>query len=150
VQADEVTYNLHVLLRFELEQALLSGSLPVVDVPSAWNEGMQRLLGLTPANDADGCLQDIHWSAGLFGANAEEWEKRNESFFAAADKVNGTVKRLDICVGDQDSLAASGSRALAGVFEKRGVRHDLHVSSGGHTWINWRHYLAEMAPKLFR
>jgi carboxypeptidase Taq len=67
VQADEVTYNLHVLLRFELEQALLSGNLAVADVPSAWNEWMQRLLGVTPASDADGCLQDIHWSAGLFG-----------------------------------------------------------------------------------
>jgi carboxypeptidase Taq len=67
VQADEVTYNLHVMLRFELEQALLSGDLAVGDLPTAWNEGMQRLLGLTPANDADGCLQDIHWSAGLFG-----------------------------------------------------------------------------------
>jgi carboxypeptidase Taq len=67
VQADEVTYNLHVLLRFELEQALLSGDLAVGDVPAAWDEGMRRLLGLTPPNDAEGCLQDIHWSAGLFG-----------------------------------------------------------------------------------
>jgi carboxypeptidase Taq len=67
VQADEVTYNLHVLLRFELEQALLTGDLAVGEVPGAWNESMQRLLGLTPFGDADGCLQDIHWSAGLFG-----------------------------------------------------------------------------------
>ena len=67
MQADEVTYNLHVLLRFELEQALLTGDLQVSDVPAAWNEAMRRLLGLTPPHDADGCLQDIHWSAGLFG-----------------------------------------------------------------------------------
>ncbi len=67
VEADEVTYNLHVLLRFELERALLSGDLAPGDVPGAWNEGMRRLLGLTPPGDADGCLQDIHWSAGLFG-----------------------------------------------------------------------------------
>jgi carboxypeptidase Taq len=67
VQADEVTYNLHVLLRFELEQALLSGDLPAGDVPAAWNEAMHRLLGLMPPGDADGCLQDIHWSTGLFG-----------------------------------------------------------------------------------
>jgi enterochelin esterase family protein len=90
------------------------------------------------------------WSAGLFGGNAEEWERRNESFLAAADRVNASVRRLEICVGDQDSLAASGSRALAGVLEKRGVRHDLHISGGGHTWINWRRYLSEMAPKLFQ
>ncbi len=67
VQADEVTYNLHVLLRFELEEALLSGDLKVGDVPGAWNDSMRRLLGLTPRNNASGCLQDIHWSAGLFG-----------------------------------------------------------------------------------
>jgi carboxypeptidase Taq len=67
VQADEVTYNLHVLFRFELEQALLSGDLPSGDVPAAWNEAMERLLGLTPLDDAGGCLQDIHWSCGLFG-----------------------------------------------------------------------------------
>jgi carboxypeptidase Taq len=67
VHADEVTYNLHVLLRFELEQALLCGDLKVGEVPVAWNESMQRLLGLTPPDDATGCLQDIHWSCGLFG-----------------------------------------------------------------------------------
>jgi carboxypeptidase Taq len=67
VHADEVTYNLHILLRFELEQALLCGDLAVGDVPAAWNESMQRLLGLTPPDDAGGCLQDIHWSCGLFG-----------------------------------------------------------------------------------
>jgi carboxypeptidase Taq len=55
------------LLRFELEQALLSGDLAVGEVPFAWNESMQRLLGLTPPDDAGGCLQDIHWSCGLFG-----------------------------------------------------------------------------------
>ena len=89
------------------------------------------------------------WSAGLFGGNAEEWEKRNEAFLSAADKVNGTVKRLEICVGDKDSLAA-GSKALAGVLEKRGIKHEVHISGGGHTWINWRHYLSELTPKLFQ
>jgi enterochelin esterase-like enzyme len=89
------------------------------------------------------------WSAGLFGGNAEEWEKRNETFLAATDKVNGAVKRLEIRVGDKDSLAA-GSKALAGVLEKRGIKHEVHISGGGHTWINWRHYLGEFAPKLFR
>jgi enterochelin esterase family protein len=89
------------------------------------------------------------WSAGLFGGNADEWEKRNEAFLAAADKVNGSVKRLEICVGDKDS-ALNGSKALAGVLEKRGIKHDVHISGGGHTWINWRHYLNAMAPKLFR
>ena len=67
VSADEVTYNLHVLIRFELERALLSGSLSAADVPGAWNEAYARYLGVTPADDAEGCLQDSHWSGGLFG-----------------------------------------------------------------------------------
>jgi len=67
VQADEVTYNLHILIRFELEQALLSDGLAVADLPDAWNEKYRKYLGVTPSNDAEGCLQDIHWSAGLFG-----------------------------------------------------------------------------------
>jgi carboxypeptidase Taq len=67
VRADEVTYNLHILIRFDLEQALLSGDLQVVDLPRAWNERYERMLGLAPPNDAEGCLQDIHWSAGLVG-----------------------------------------------------------------------------------
>jgi carboxypeptidase Taq len=64
VEADEVTYNLHIVLRFELEQALLSGDLAVSDLPAAWNEGMQRLLGIRPADDVLGVLQDVHWSDG--------------------------------------------------------------------------------------
>jgi carboxypeptidase Taq len=67
VSADEVTYNLHVILRFELEQALLSGDLSVADLPGAWNEGMEKHVGLRPDDDADGVLQDMHWSSGMFG-----------------------------------------------------------------------------------
>lgn len=67
VEADEVTYNLHVMLRFELEQDLLDGKLVVRDVPDAWNARMSDFLGLSPPDDATGCLQDIHWSMGAFG-----------------------------------------------------------------------------------
>lgn len=67
VEADEVTYSLHVILRFELEQALLSGDLKVADLPQVWNENMERSLGVVPTTDAEGCLQDVHWSCGLFG-----------------------------------------------------------------------------------
>jgi carboxypeptidase Taq len=67
VEADEVTYNLHILIRFELEQALVEDRLQVADLPSAWNEKYQQYLGITPPNQADGVLQDVHWSAGLFG-----------------------------------------------------------------------------------
>lgn len=66
-ESDEATYNLHVLLRFELEQTLLKGSLDVADVPGAWNDLMETYLGVTPPKPSLGCLQDVHWSAGLFG-----------------------------------------------------------------------------------
>ncbi len=62
-----MTYNLHVLIRFELEQAIMSEDLPIADVPAAWNQKYQDYLGITPAHDAEGCLQDVHWSAGLVG-----------------------------------------------------------------------------------
>ncbi|HET7478598.1 MAG TPA: carboxypeptidase M32 [Rubrobacteraceae bacterium] len=67
VEADELTYNLHILLRFELEVALLEESISVEDIPAAWNAKMEEYLGLTPKTDAMGALQDVHWSAGLFG-----------------------------------------------------------------------------------
>jgi len=67
VQADEVTYSLHIIIRFELERALLAGDLPPGELPGAWAEKYRSYLRLTPGNDAEGCLQDIHWSAGLFG-----------------------------------------------------------------------------------
>jgi carboxypeptidase Taq len=66
-RSDEVTYNLHILVRFELEQALLSGDLPAADLPAAWAEGYRRHLGIEPADDVEGCLQDGHWASGLVG-----------------------------------------------------------------------------------
>jgi len=67
VEADEATYNLHILVRFELEQDLLEGNLPVADLPSAWREKYGQYLGVRPATDTEGVLQDVHWSAGLLG-----------------------------------------------------------------------------------
>jgi carboxypeptidase Taq len=67
VDADEMTYPAHVILRFRLEQALVSGDLSVADLPGAWNEGMHALLGVTPPTDTLGCLQDIHWYDGAIG-----------------------------------------------------------------------------------
>jgi len=67
VDADETTYNLHIILRFELELALSRGDLAVDDLPGAWNETCRRLLGLTPPNDTVGVLQDVHWATGEFG-----------------------------------------------------------------------------------
>jgi carboxypeptidase Taq len=67
VDADEMTYPAHVILRFRLEQALIDGTLAVADLPGAWNAGFNALLGIVPPDDARGCLQDIHWYDGAFG-----------------------------------------------------------------------------------
>ena len=67
VEADEVTYNLHIMLRFELETAMLDGEIAIQDLPDAWNAKMEDYLGITPPNHAEGVLQDIHWSMGAIG-----------------------------------------------------------------------------------
>lgn len=67
VEADEATYNLHIMLRFEIEVGLIEGSLQVKDLPEIWNARMKEYLGLTPPNDAQGVLQDVHWSGGMIG-----------------------------------------------------------------------------------
>jgi len=67
VDADEATYDLHILLRFELERRLLNNELSVKDIPSAWNDLFQSMFGITPPNDTEGCLQDIHWAMGGLG-----------------------------------------------------------------------------------
>ncbi|WP_251342383.1 carboxypeptidase M32 [Haloplanus halophilus] len=67
VEADELTYHLHIALRFEIERDLIRGDLDVAEVPAVWNEKMESYLGVRPETDAEGCLQDIHWSHGSFG-----------------------------------------------------------------------------------
>jgi carboxypeptidase Taq len=67
IEADELTYNLHIALRFQIERDLIAGRLAARDVPQRWNERMTVLVGVTPPDDAQGCLQDIHWSMGAFG-----------------------------------------------------------------------------------
>lgn len=67
VESDELTYPMHIILRYEIEKGLLDGSIKVADVPAVWNAKMEEYLGCKPADDAAGCLQDVHWSAGLFG-----------------------------------------------------------------------------------
>ena len=67
VEADELTYNLHIVIRFEIERALINGTLTVKDIPAVWSEKFNQYLGITPPDDAQGCLQDIHWSMGALG-----------------------------------------------------------------------------------
>jgi carboxypeptidase Taq len=67
MDADELTYPVHIMLRYELEKKILEGSLPVADLPEAWNVSLEQRLNIRPASDVDGCLQDIHWAVGHFG-----------------------------------------------------------------------------------
>ena len=99
--ADEVTYNLHIMLRFELELKLLEGRLRVKDLPEAWRAGMQAYLGVTPPNDRDGCLQDVHWYFGSIGGGFKSYTIGFQSyaignvlsaqFFAAAVKAHPDI-----------------------------------------------------------
>jgi carboxypeptidase Taq len=105
VEADEATYNLHIMLRLEIEMAIIEGSLKVKDLPEAWNSRMKEYLGVTPPDDARGVLQDIHWSLGYFGyfstyalgnlVSAQLWEKINADVPDLSEQVSrGEFKHL--------------------------------------------------------
>jgi carboxypeptidase Taq len=101
VEADEATYNLHIMLRLELEIALMEGSLAVKDAPEAWNTKIEEYLGIRPSMDADGVLQDVHWSFGGFGyfptyalgnlVSAQLWEKMTQEI----EDIDGKVAAAD-------------------------------------------------------
>jgi carboxypeptidase Taq len=100
VSADQVTYPLHIVLRFELESALVAGTLDVADLPTAWNDGMQRLVGITPPDDAQGVLQDVHWSTGAFGYFPS---------YALGCLIAAQLwERLEADLGSQDEALARG------------------------------------------
>ena len=89
--ADEVTYNLHVMLRFDFEVKLLEGELRVKDLPEAWHAAMQHDLGVAPSDDRDGCLQDVHWYSGYIGGGFQSYTIGNilsAQFYAAALKAH--------------------------------------------------------------
>jgi carboxypeptidase Taq len=92
--ADEVTYNLHIMLRFDLELKLLEGRLRIKDLPEAWHAGMQADLGVAPPDDRDGCLQDVHWYLGSVGGGFQSYTIGNilsAQLFAAAIKAHPNI-----------------------------------------------------------
>jgi carboxypeptidase Taq len=101
VNADEATYNLHIMLRLELEIAMVEGKIAIKDLPEIWNTQMQDYLGVTPPNDEKGVLQDIHWSLGSIGyfstyalgnlISAQLWEKIN----ADIDDLDEQIRKGD-------------------------------------------------------
>ena len=111
VSADQVTYPLHIVLRFELELALIEGRLEVEDLPAAWNDAMRRLLGITPPDDATGVLQDMHWGGGAFGyfpsyalgclIAAQLWERLEEDLGPRDDALRaGETEAIATWLGE--------------------------------------------------
>jgi carboxypeptidase Taq len=94
--ADEVTYNLHIMLRFDLELALLDGRLRIADLPEAWRAGMLAAVGVAPSDDRDGCLQDVHWYSGIIGGGFQNYTLGNilsAQFFVAATRAHPEIPR---------------------------------------------------------
>jgi carboxypeptidase Taq len=128
VEADEATYNLHILLRFELENAFFNGDLKVKDLPGAWNEKFRKYFGIAPKGDTEGCLQDVHWSAGLIGyfptytlgnLYAAQFFAKAKSDLGNLDQsfANGDFKRLLGWL--RENIHIHGQRYLAGDLVKR-------------------------------
>ena len=103
VEADEATYDLHVMVRFELETALIAGDVAIADVPARWNELYAEYLGVEVPDDRRGCLQDVHWSCGLFGY----FPTYTLGNLYAAQMAEAASK----AVGDMDALLAQGEFA---------------------------------------
>lgn len=131
VEANEVTYPAHVILRFRLERALIGGDLAVADLPGAWNEGFQALLGLTPPDDRRGCLQDIHWYDGAFGY----FPSYTLGAMAAAqimEAIRRDLPDLDtaLAAGDLSALLGWVRREIHGRANLLGFNDLLHEATG--------------------
>lgn len=90
------------------------------------------------------------WSAGVNPQTTADFEKRNAAFLSSAAKVNQHIKLFTVSCGEKDTLAFAGSKNLAEILKKNGIKHDLQITPGAHTWMNWRQYLNELAPRLFK
>ena len=95
VEADELTYHLHIVLRWEIERDLVRGDLDVSEVPAVWNDRMEEYLGVRPANDAEGCLQDTHWAGTMLGyfPTYSLGSVLAAQLFAAAERELGDLER---------------------------------------------------------
>jgi carboxypeptidase Taq len=123
VEADEATYGLHVILRFELEQALIDGTLTVRELPEAWNARFQEYFGLTVSDDADGVLQDVHWAAGLIGYFPT---------YALGNLIAGQLwERAHAEIPDlEDQIAAGQLGTLRDWLGRRVHRHGAKFTTG--------------------
>jgi carboxypeptidase Taq len=131
VDADEVTYPAHVILRFRLERALVAGDLSVQDLPTAWAETMKSLLGVTPPDDRTGCLQDIHWFDGAFGY----FPSYTLGAMAAAQLMaaaRNEEQELDTALGQGDLSPLTGwlRRRVHGLGSRHGFNALLQSATG--------------------
>ncbi len=148
-EADEVTYSLHVILRFEIESDLVSGRLAVKDLPGAWNAKMVELLGVEPPDDSRGCLQDIHWAIGYIGYfpsyalgnlyAAQLWDRLRETLpNAAASLERGDVAGVREWL--REKIHRPGSTWLPGELIERATGKDLEA----------KHFVAYLNEKYAR
>ncbi len=135
--ADEVTYNLHIMLRFDLEIKLLEGHLRVKDLPEAWHAAMRADLDIAPSNDCDGCLQDAHWFSGYIGGRFQSYTVGNllsAQFYAAALKAYPDIPR-EIARGEfgtlhgwlRDNLYRHGSKFTANDLVERATGEPMQI-----------------------
>lgn len=145
--ADEVTYNLHVMMRFNLELELLEGRLPVKDLPEAWRASMQADLGLAPPDDRDGCLQDVHWYSGGIGGGFQGYTIGNilsAQFHEAAVKARPEIPR-EIAAGEFGTLHAWLREQLYRHGRKFRPNEIVERATGGP--MSTRPYLAYLRAK---
>lgn len=111
-ESDEATYNLHVLVRYRLERALILGDLSPADLPGAWNEAYEKTLGVQPAHVGEGCLQDVHWSAGLFGyfPTYTLGNLLAAQLHAAAEREGASAERSTLLAWLRERIHAQGKR----------------------------------------
>jgi carboxypeptidase Taq len=151
--SDEVTYNLHVMLRFDLENKLLEGKLRVKDLPEAWHAAMQTDLGIAPSDDRDGCLQDAHWYSGYIGGRFQSYTMGNilsAQFYAAALKAHPDIPQ-EIATGQfrtlhtwlRDHIYQHGSKFLPNELVK-------YATGNAMTIRPYLDYLHEKYVALYR
>jgi carboxypeptidase Taq len=135
--ADELTYNLHIMLRFDLELKMLEGQLRVRDLPEAWHAAMQADLGIAPSDDRDGCLQDAHWYSGYIGGRFQSYAIGNilsAQFYEAALKAHPDIPR-EIANGEfgtlhtwlRDNLYRHGSKFAPNDLVERATGAAMHM-----------------------
>lgn len=149
VEADELTYDLHIMLRVEIEMGLLDGSIQVKDLPTHWNALMTQYLGVTPQNDREGVLQDVHWSKGLFGSfpTYTLGNMMAAQFYQAACRANPAIEgelQAANYQGLQNWLHASVHQHARRYLPDELLRRATHES------LNPDHYLSYLEDKFMK